>query len=285
MRCKHDPIAKKVYTDNDEFIKQLNCPYKMNWNDLTISRSTSRECSNCNKMVMKVFQLKLFSFCKKSGLLKIILSLVMCMFCFFNLSAQKESNVKLKIETGFLWDWHEGNLFLSGIFLHLEPKLETTKNTVIGLRIGAALNTQAIKNSNPTQIFIDKNFTFGNAALSLIPTFDYYFIKSKFRPYLGTGIGYYFLTTNKDFFVRGNSMDAVEVSVNNQMGFLFRGGLGLHKFKVGRFDLSKFIVGLEFNYILKAAIEMPNGQIAGTINYSNIALSIGYIIGKRKSSK
>ena len=218
-------------------------------------------------------------------MLKTIILFIICLFCSFNLSAQKESNIKLKIETGFLWDWYEGSIYLSGPFLNVEPKLKASKNTVIGLRIGAALNTQAIKNADPLQFYINKNLNSNNVAISLIPTFDYYFVNNKFRPYLGLGLGYYFLTTSKDVYVRGNFIDAVEVSVNNQIGFLVRGGLELRKFKVGRFDLSKFIVGLEFNYILKGEIEMPNGQIIGTMDNSNIALSFGYIIGQGKSSK
>ncbi|MFK8005388.1 MAG: OmpW family outer membrane protein [Saprospiraceae bacterium] len=189
----------------------------------------------------------------------------------------------MKIEIGFLWDTINEKIYLSGPFLYVEPKLKASKNTVIGLRIGAALNTQAIKNSDPFEFYIGKNYNSNNVAISLIPTFDYYFAKNKFRPYLGLGVGYYFLTTSKKAFVGGNFIDAVEVSINNKMGILIRGGLDLNKVKVGRLDLSKFTVGLEFNYIPKADIEIPNGQKIGTISNSNIALSIGHIIGNGKS--
>ena len=202
----------------------------------------------------------------------------------FDVSAQKESNVKLKIETGILGDWYEGNIVFNAFFLHVEPKLKTSKNTIIGLRIGTTINSQALENSDPQQFYINNNYTLGNVAISLIPTFDFYFIKNKFRPYLGLGLGYYFLTTPKDVFVSGNFTDAVNLSINNQIGFLLRGGLDLRKFKVGKIDLSNFIVGLELNYLPKANIEIPNGQKVGTINYSNIILSLGYLFGKGKSS-
>jgi len=234
---------------------------------------------------MNIFQLKLFYGSPKSAVLKTIVFLILLLFCFDNLSAQKEGNVKVKIETGFLWDWVYGKIYLSGPFLNVEPQLKTSKNTCIGLRLGAAFNSQAIKNADPRQFYIDKNFNSGNKALSLIPTFNYYFSKNKRRPYLSLGIGYYFLTTSKKVFVLGKFVDALGLSVNNQIGFLLRGGFDLHRFMVRRFGLNKFTIGLEVNYIPKAAIEVPNGPIIGSINNSNIALAIGYKIGNRERSK
>jgi len=86
-------------------------------------------------------------------------------------------------------------------------------------------------------------------------------------------------------FVIGNSSEVFKISVNNQVGFLLRGGLDLPKFIIGRVDLSKFSVGLEFNYIPMVDAEISNGEVVGTLNNSNIALAIGYTIGLRKSSK
>ena len=215
-------------------------------------------------------------------MLKTIILLIILLSCLFNLSAQEESNIKLKIETGTLWDWVEGKIFISGPFLNLEPKLKTSKNTFIGLRVGFALNTQKILASDSRQFFTNNNSD-NNGIISLVPTFDYYFIKNNFRPYFGLGIGYYFLTTSKKGFVVGAASNVLELSVKNQIGFLLRGGFNLHKLEIGRFDLSKFIIGLEFNFIPKADVEIPNEQLIGTIDNSYIGLSIGYAIGLGKT--
>lgn len=192
--------------------------------------------------------------------------------------------MKLKIETGLLWDCVEGRIYLSGPFLNVEPKLKTSKNTVIGMRIGAAINTQRILTSDPFQLSINNNVGI-NGVISLGPTFDHYFNTANFRPYLGLGFVHNFLTTSKKGFVIGNPLDALGLSIDNQVGFLLRGGLDLHKVVIGRFDFSKFVLGLEFNYIPKADVKASNGQKVGTVANSNVALSIGHVFGNVKDSK
>ena len=49
---RFDPITKQVYTNNGEFIKKMNCPYKINWDDLEATTSTSRKCSNCDHLII-----------------------------------------------------------------------------------------------------------------------------------------------------------------------------------------------------------------------------------------
>lgn len=237
---------------------------------------------------MKVFQLKLFSFYERGARLKTGILFIILLFCSFRLSAQKENNIKLKIEIGLNADSYEGKIYGSGYFLSVEPKLKVSKIAAIGLRIGAAVNTQLIKYHDRFQFFIEKNElndSGNNSVISFVPTFDFFLNKNNVRPYLGLGVGYYFLATNKDVFARANPLDAFKVSINNQVGFLLRGGLDFREFVVGKSDLSKFSVGFEFNYIPKADVEIPNGQTVGTIANSNIALSIGYTIGAKKNSK
>ncbi len=49
---KFDPLTKKVYTDKDEFVKAMNCPYKMSWDQLEVTNSSFRKCSNCDHLIV-----------------------------------------------------------------------------------------------------------------------------------------------------------------------------------------------------------------------------------------
>jgi len=49
---RFDPITKQVYTNNGEFIKKMNCPYKINWDTLEATSTTSRKCSNCDHLII-----------------------------------------------------------------------------------------------------------------------------------------------------------------------------------------------------------------------------------------
>lgn len=187
----------------------------------------------------------------------------------------------LKIETGLLWDSVEGRAYLSGPLLNAEPKLKTSKNTFIGLRIGTAINTQRILTSEPNQ-FIINNENGVNGVISLGPTFDYYLTTKAFRPYFGIGVGYYLLSTSKRGFDVSFPFDSFRLSIDNQLGFLVRGGFNFHKLVIGRKDFSRVVFGITFNYIPKSDVEASNGQKLGTIVSSNLALSIGYTIGDLK---
>lgn len=236
-------------------------------------------------MVMNFFS---FNLCyNKSVMLKKMLLLLILSCALFHLSAQVERNIKLKIETGILWTSKSANPgppWFNGFFLCVEPKVKTSKNTLIGLRVGVSINEKN-ENYDPLQSYRYDNPNNGliqfinpdNGVLSIVPTFDYYFNENKFRPYLGGGVGYYFLT-NYTKVLRTNivnpSEDVLEVSVNNRVGFLLRGGL----------DLGKFILGLEYNFIPKTDIKTPNGPIIGTVNNSYIGGSIGFMIRGEKSS-
>lgn len=49
---KFDPLTKKVYTDKDEIVKTMNCPYKMSWDQLEVTNSSFRKCSNCDHLIV-----------------------------------------------------------------------------------------------------------------------------------------------------------------------------------------------------------------------------------------
>lgn len=233
---------------------------------------------------MKVSQLKLCYGYHKSRLLKTIVLLKIVLFGWLPLIAQEAPNLQLKIETGLLMTSENSERL--GLFFRVEPKLKIFKNTFIGLRIGISVNEQEIEDFDPAQFNFYDNINDSpiqfinpdNGLLSMVPTLDYYFMEPKFRPYLGVGVGYYFLTTYNRFSQSGTanpSEDLLEVSVNNQIGWLLRGGL----------NFGKLIVGLEFNYIARAEMQIPNGQIIGTVDNRYIGLSFGYAIGIGRSSK
>jgi len=229
---------------------------------------------------MKVSQLKLLNYNIKSANMKTIFLFIIFLFCVFNLNAQKESNIKLKIEAGVLWSSKSNNRGypgLSGTFLRVEPKLRTSKNTIIGMRIGVSGNYHIIRDYD-TQFYVDNLDLDGNAGndlISFVPTFDYYFIQNNMRPYIGIGVGHYFLCTNTLVSRGAIGNEEVKVSVNNQIGAIFRGG----------FDVGKLIVGLEYNFIPKTDVVTQNGEKIGTIHNSSIGLSIGFTFGSIKNIK
>ena len=49
---KFNPITKDIYTDKDVYVKTLNCPYKMIWDELETTNSTIRKCANCNHFII-----------------------------------------------------------------------------------------------------------------------------------------------------------------------------------------------------------------------------------------
>ncbi|MEB3345758.1 hypothetical protein U6A24_09815 [Aquimarina gracilis] len=110
--------------------------------------------------------------------------------------------------------------------------------------------------------------------MSFVPTFDYYFNESYYRPYAGIGLGYY-IFNNIDVSDQNGSSNGLEGSVNNQLGFLVRGGL----------ELGNTRLGLEYNFITKADIEIPNGEIIGTVDNSYLGLSFGFVIGGREGTQ
>ena len=187
---------------------------------------------------------------------------IVVFFYLFGLNAQ----VKLKVEPGVLLETDSENL---GLLLNIEPHVKASEKTVIGLRFGIAVNPQKINIDNDSSFFIDE--LDDNGIISFVPTFDYYFNINRIKPYLGLGTGYY-VFNNIDVSNR-NTAITVEGNVKNQLGFLIRGGL----------QLGNTRFGLEYNFIPKADIKIPDDQIIGTIDNSYLGLSIGFIIvGKEK---
>lgn len=49
---KFNPLTKEIFTDNGEFVKTMNCPYKMTWDQLETTNLTMRKCSNCDHFIV-----------------------------------------------------------------------------------------------------------------------------------------------------------------------------------------------------------------------------------------
>ena len=192
---------------------------------------------------------------------------IIVVFSLFNLNAQEDNYIKLRIELGFLLKTDSENL---GLLLNVEPHIKISENKVIGFRFGIALNPAKFKNNDSSQFFINEQDN--NAVISFMPTFDYYLNEEKYRPYIGLGIGYYVFNYT-DVSLRNGSSNVLEGRVNNQLGVLVRTG-----FKIGNTR-----IGLEYNIVPKGDIKIPDGQIVGTVNNSYLGLSIGFKIGSGKS--
>lgn len=222
---------------------------------------------------MKSFKLK--KIFQNNSIAKVTLLFIASLLALNNLMAQSKAEMKLAIETGLPLFTESENF---GFFLYAEPKLKSSKNTFIGLRIGISVNTQKIENNDSLQFIIDDKSD--NGGFSFVPTLDYYFKKRDFknhffRPYTGLGLGYYLLSNYIDVsktIINNPREDKFEVYVNNQVGFLLRTGL----------ESNRWRIGLEYNYISKASIKIPNGQTIGSVNNGYFGLSFGYIFGGKK---
>ncbi|MEP1116524.1 hypothetical protein [Ekhidna sp.] len=179
--------------------------------------------------------------------------------------------MNLAIEAGFIPFSSSENI---GLFLNVEPQVKVSNNTLVGLRIAVTINSQTYESKDESQFIID-NIEYENGFLSIVPTFSYslnealLWDKYIFRPYIGLGVGPYLLANYVDIFQIGTvNSSYVEVPVHYQIGLLFRSG----------FELGKSRLGLEYNFISKADIEIPSGQKIGTVNSSYLGLSIGFTI-------
>ena len=48
-----NPLTKEVYTNQGEFIKKMDCPFEMDWDNLTIgNKPQSRNCAQCNQSII-----------------------------------------------------------------------------------------------------------------------------------------------------------------------------------------------------------------------------------------
>ena len=191
---------------------------------------------------------------------KIVFPLLL-LFGLCNLNAQ----VQFRIEPGVLLKTESENI---GILFNIEPNIDISKNSVIGLRFGVSINSQKFETNRDSQFFIDEKND--NAVISFVSTFDHYLNEKRYRPYLGLGIGYYLLSSiDVTTFANEN---VLEGTIKNQLGLLLRGGL----------ELGNTRFGLEYNLIPKANIEILNNQEVGNVSNSYFGVSVGFQLGYGK---
>ncbi|MFK8104062.1 MAG: hypothetical protein AB8G15_16130 [Saprospiraceae bacterium] len=199
--------------------------------------------------------------------------LITLLLSLMQLNAQEKNNLKIAIEAGILP--LAPNSEKLAFFLTLEPKLRVFENTFLGLRCGATLNSHTFDNKDNTQFNISDEGE--SAVVSFVPNFDYYFDGNSLGFYAGVGLGFY-LMSDIDVsraIVINTSEDVFEIRVNKRIGLLLRGGV----------EFGKLRFGLEYNFIPKATIEIPNEQVIGTVTNRYLGLSVGLMIGVGKKSK
>lgn len=212
-------------------------------------------------LFMKVTRLQLFQ--NKHIIPKKKLLLLFLLLGLFKVNGQETHDLNLRVIPGLLLLSDSDNI---GLMLNAEPYFKISERSRIGLRFGVALNSHKFEQNKNSQFIIDRNSD--GATVSFVPTFDYYFTKDKVKPYVGLGIGYYLISYVA---IANPTKEVSEGSVNNQIGRLLRGG----------FDLGKTRFGVEYNFIPKADIEIPNDQPLGVVKSSYFGLSVGFSFGVR----
>lgn len=49
---KFNPLTRELYTDKDELVKTLYCPFKMGWEDFESVSSNIRKCVTCDNEIV-----------------------------------------------------------------------------------------------------------------------------------------------------------------------------------------------------------------------------------------
>ncbi|HVM88437.1 MAG TPA: hypothetical protein VMT76_09620 [Puia sp.] len=147
-------------------------------------------------------------------------------------------------------DYNGGALFA------IEPKFAVIDPLSVGARIEAAVTGHVYKNTSSNSN--NSNNSNGKANLSYLLTADYYFTKTKLRPFIGAGGGIYTTGILDSNTVNSNSRS---VPTTSQFGFMARAGI-----EVGHFRL-----GIEYNFAANDA--------------AYLGLKIGAYIGGGRKNK
>ena len=126
-----------------------------------------------------------------------------------------------------------GSKFNGGAIFAIEPKFAVIDPLAIGVRVEAAVTAHISTNNNNNNNSVSGN---GKANLSYLLTADYYFTKTRFRPFIGAGGGIYSTATLDSNTISSNSSS---VPYTSQFGFMARAG----------FEFGHLRVGVEYNFV------------------------------------
>ena len=112
---------------------------------------------------------------------------------------------------------NSGTNLIGGALFSIEPQFAIIDQLALGVRLEAAVTAHVNTNNNYSQ-----GKSNGKANVSYLMTVDYYFTKTKFRPFIGAGAGVY-STANLDS-TTVNSNSGNKIPYASDLGFMVCGG-------------------------------------------------------------
>jgi outer membrane protein W len=196
---------------------------------------------------------------------------VLLIFFFCMIQAQEKDKFRVGFDFGYAFADKT-----DGFSINMEPKYNISDNMNVGLRLKTSLLFKNIVISDKNEII---NLE-ASVNSSVIGTFDYYYrTNSKFNPYLGAGVGYTYLENVK---VENQNALTSTFVLDAKNSFVVMGRVG--------FELGKFRMGLEYNYIPDSTMinrvvgTFPFQTVVtdGKINNSYFVASLGFYLGGGK---
>jgi len=175
------------------------------------------------------------------------------------LEAQEANKFRLDLGLGYAIPSSGGG----GVLFNFEPKWTLNEKMNVGIRLGVAAYGRDLGSFSNNTIEVGAN-------ASYIGTYDYYFHNgtSSFAPFVGGGAGFYQVASASI----GNSNT---IGADGKLGGMLRAG----------FDVGKFRVAAEYNFIGKSDVIDLNNQVLGTAENGYFGISIGAYFGGGKWGK
>jgi len=151
-----------------------------------------------------------------------------------------------------------------GFLIDIEPKYNLTDNMNVGLRFGSAIIAKELQLDNNDE-FESADFSANNSYLA---TFDYYFpLEGSFTPFVGAGAGLFSIASvaGQD----GVDVDSEDVDAEAKFGAMVRGG----------FEVGKFRMSLEYDFIPETNLQDGQGNEVGTIKNGYLGITVGFFVG------
>lgn len=160
-----------------------------------------------------------------------------------------------------------------GGLLNLEPQILVRDNLAVGLRFGFAGLAKNVTYYNLSNDFDGEI----SANASVAGTVNYYLNNgnSRVAPYIGAGFGYFALSNLN---IESTSIDPDNVG-NLEADFawapMIRAG----------FELGKFRLGAEYNFIPNSSLQNLNGAVIGEAINEYFGFTLGFFVGGGKWGK